>query len=373
MLSNVAVAIPPALQEVVVAMCKRYAKRTQPIGKQPVSIMTFGPIKTGKTVDIGYSFPDAICVARPDALLSIESVCGFRPNRVTIPRFSDLITFMWGLVQHIQRTGVAVPALYVDDFSIYVQEELSALTAEQKASNDEKLKKNNYWRFDQVGTLMQGFYAAYQALLELGCFVVANAHEAEERFTDQGKHINGGAKFPGQLQDTAPGYFSVLLRVAKSDRPRPMWAFAYDNDPNMAGFLTGDRLNVCYPDAPMNLGELLRAAGYDIPRAQGMEWAEAVVETIAKAYLQFPRIEAGKPDAAEKPRLATLESFYNQLTQQGVLPHQTDWIMRDGWDRASIRLDRIANRKSAWLGFSTAPKAAGGLGSLPALPALPPV
>jgi hypothetical protein len=322
--------------------------------RQPVSVLSYGPMKTGKSVDLGYAFPAAINIARPDALESVRSVCGYNPTVVSLARLGLVNEFLWGVAAEIKRRNAIIQAVIVDDFSQLMQSEVGLLGVEQENHPDPKQRNNNFAKFDKAGLLMQGFHDASRALLELGVFVVANAHEGEPKTNMKGKFIPGGPAFPGQLQGSAGGYFSMLLRVSTSDRPRPRWRFSYDNDPGAGGFVTGDRLDVAYPDAPLNLGELLRAAGYSIPRIKGLEWGEAVAGQISDALKKLPPVVAGQPDAAAAERSAVITTAFTQLRTKGAPRQHIDWVLRDAYDRATIALDNERRFERSWLDFSTA-------------------
>lgn len=324
--------------------------------RQPVSVLTYGPMKTGKSVDLGYAFSCAINIARPDALESVRSMVGYAPTVVSIARLNDIVAFMWAVAAEVARRKAPLQAIVIDDFSQVLAGEVAHLGVEQKSDPNPKERNNNFAKFDKVQVAMLGFQDAARALLDAGVFVLANAHEGDPKTNDKGKYTPGGPAAPGQLQGTVGGYFSVLLRVSTSDRPRPRWKFAYDNDPGHGQFVTGDRLDVAYPDAPMNLGELLRAGGYNVPRIKGLEWGEDMVAQIAEMLAKLPPIVAGQPDTAAQQRQAILAGAFNQLRSKGVTKHHIDWVLRDAFDRATIRLDSARRFEESWCAFDSSGK-----------------
>ena len=109
--------------------------------------------------------------------------------------------------------------------------------------------------------------------------VIMSAHESAPT-TKDGRFIRGGPKLPGKMPEDFPGVCDIVLRTAV-DKTRLGWHGVYRcsiDDPN---YVTKDRHGVTPDPAPMNLGEILRFAGYTIQRAPGLEWQEDVVEEVA--------------------------------------------------------------------------------------------
>jgi hypothetical protein len=96
-------------------------------------------------------------------------------------------------------------------------------------------------------------------------------------------------------------------------------------DPN---YIMKDRLNVAsaaHP-APMNMAELMRAAGYTVSRRTDAAWQEEMVEKVAKTI-----IEAGPGREKE-----VVNATYIDLIKHVTVP-QARWTLRDAMDRAVIR------------------------------------
>lgn len=131
----------------------------------------------------------------------------------------------------------------------------------------------------------------------------------------------------GNLPEQVPAMFDMVLRCGLDPMRKP-WPGIYQCVPDPS-YIMKDRLDIAprvHP-APMNIGELLRAAGYVISRLPELSWQEALVEKIATEMLA--------KDATQDKELAN--TFYRQLTEKGVLAAHAAWTIRDGWDRAVIR------------------------------------
>jgi hypothetical protein len=93
-------------------------------------------------------------------------------------------------------------------------------------------------------------------------------------------------------------------------------------------YVMKDRTNtatVCDP-APMNLAELLRAAGFKISRLPDYKDQEDHVEAIAQS-LTGEAVSDG----------AMLNQIYSGLLKKGLPPHLARWTLRDAVDRSVIR------------------------------------
>ena len=88
-----------------------------------------------------------------------------------------------------------------------------------------------------------------------------------------------------------------------------------------------DRFGLCYAlsPAPMNLGEILRQAGYDISRLKSLPWQEEVVEKFSME-LESSSDVYGKAN-----------ELYAQLLSKGIDYRAAQWTLRDALDRMTIR------------------------------------
>jgi hypothetical protein len=106
-------------------------------------------------------------------------------------------------------------------------------------------------------------------------------------------------------------------------------------------WLQGSRYDT--PDmAPMNLGEILRAAGFVIPRLRGLEWQESLANALANRILEVGiQDEAKVSDAIQRVRDLGLSRF----SKNDALVY---WAVSDGYARAILRIAKGAQRTAIW-------------------------
>jgi len=118
----------------------------------------------------------------------------------------------------------------------------------------------------------------------------------------------------------------MVLRCGIDNMRKP-WNGIYicSNDRNYA---TKDRLNICYKlkPIPMNLREILYAAGYDLSRHKDLSWQGQAVEAVC----------AQLKDSTDPQGLAN--TIYDGLLKKGITPTAAKWTMRDALDRHVIQL-----------------------------------
>ena len=84
---------------------------------------------------------------------------------------------------------------------------------------------------------------------------------------------------PGQLPEQFSGMVDVIGRAMYNPDSTP-WQYQLMFGPQ-PDYISGDRLCVFPPTAPMNLAEGLRHAGYAIPRPKVVSWIEPVVVKLS--------------------------------------------------------------------------------------------
>jgi hypothetical protein len=122
-----------------------------------------------------------------------------------------------------------------------------------------------------------------------------------------------------------PTVCDIVLRAAP-DPSRRGWHACYRctiDDPN---WVSKDRHGVTPDKAPMNLGEILRMAGYDLPRAPWMDWQEGYVGELAQALLEAP-------PGQDK---AILNGAIESLRGSSIDDLAIRWTLRDAVDRVSL-------------------------------------
>lgn len=271
----------------------------------PVVVLIYGPSGIGKTTDNGYSFPRALFVAAPGALNSVKSVCGYEPKIYNVATIMEATSLIEQVSKHFDY-------IVFDDFSFLAEQTFNVM---EKRFNGFKL-----W-----GELRDAVLAFRDKSRSCGVNIILNAWEQSPKQKDSGR-IRGGPKLSGNLPEQLPAMCDVVLRAVHEPRRKP-WPAVYrcSSDPN---WVMKDRFDVatrCDP-APMNLAEMLRAAGVEVPRHVDLPKQEAQVQTISEALTGDPIGDA-----------ETANACFKALRDSGVSYTAARWTLRDALDRAVIR------------------------------------
>ena len=282
--------------------------------KDPVLSLSYGPSGIGKTTDTGLSFPNALFIAAPGALQSIRNVAGYSPLVENASTLLD-VTKLVNTVGSYKAKGAdtKIDAVVVDDFSYLAEQTFASLE-----------KKFNGFRL--WGELRDAVLDFRNAARFAKVHVIVNCWEQAPKDKPGGGRVKGGPMLSGNLPEQVPAMFDMVLRCGQDPMRKP-WQGIYQCtlDPN---YIMKDRLNVAsaaHP-APMNMAELIRAAGYVISRHPDMGWQEEMVETVAVSMLQAGPTQ--DKDIANK--------VYADLIRHASVP-QARWTLRDAMDRAVIR------------------------------------
>jgi hypothetical protein len=284
--------------------------------KRPaVVVCTYGPSGIGKTTDQGYSFPHAIFVAAPGALQSIESVCGYVPATATAKNINEATKL-------VEREKNNYSAIVIDDFSHLVERTFSQL--------EKKLTGYKLW-----GELRDQALEFRDAARYCGVDVILNCWEQSPKAaTATSGEVRGGPQLSGKLPESIPAMCDVVLR-ASQDKQRVPWPGVYRCSSD-SRYVMKDRFNIAplIDPAPMNLAEILRAAGLNVERHPAIAQYEPVIEDFAI-----------KLEQAIEP-LAEVNDLFTVLVSEGVAEPAARWILRDALDRCTIRKALAARRSS---------------------------
>lgn len=299
--------------------------------REPVVGIAYGASKLGKTTDLIYTFSNrGYYIAVPAALKPSEGVVGITLNERAIYNAAT-IEDATKKVQEIGKLRGSdgrnpFDAVVVDDFSLLADQTFSVL----------ERKHSGYRLFGALRDDVLEFRAACRAA---GLHVFVNAHETSPS-NKNGAYVRGGPKLPGRLPEDLPAAFDVVLRASGSPG-RNGWPVVYKCDPNDNTFISGDRHGVTPPECPINIGEILRAAGYSVRRAAGMEWLDGAADYLATELKARPSEEktilAAFTDyilTNKYPRVKSGEATDDE--RRRALLH-VRWAIRDGRDRAYIR------------------------------------
>ncbi len=269
-------------------------------------VLTYGPSGVGKTTDQGFSFPRALFAAAPGALNSIQHVCGYMPATAQV----DTIEAATKLIKDVSGKYAW---LVIDDFSFMAEQTFSKL--------EERLSGFKMWGRLRDVALEFRDTARYAKVN-----VVMNCWEQSAKTAHNGSYVRGGPRLSGNLPEQIPAMCDIVLRACH-DLKRQPWSAVYHCklDPS---WVMKDRFHVataCHP-APMNLAEILRAGGTDIPRHPDLPEQEEMVEALAGHFAGLDGFAA-----------VTANEFYAKLRASGMTPRIAKWTLRDALDRAKIR------------------------------------
>jgi hypothetical protein len=281
--------------------------------------LTYGPAGSGKSADMIFSFPRWIFIAAPGGIEKPAiGLTGFMPRIVEDKQLNFTLKHVCAVIEQARAAGY--PGVCIDDFSLIAENTVSSM-------------KGSGWAFwDSVREVFHDFREKARIC---GVHVWANAHEVSARTKEKdGQYIRGGPRLPMKdMTEDLPVLFDWVLRanvdpqkaMAASSMGHAPWPGAYRCSRAETAWITKDRHAVTPDYAPMNLAELMRAAGYQVDRAPGLEWQEQLIEGAAQA------ICAGSPEPE------VLRFILQHGTQRTNEVKPLRWMLRDARDRAAIR------------------------------------
>lgn len=284
--------------------------RPSPWAEQPTVVCTYGPSGIGKSTDMGYSFPNALFIAAPGALNSVTALCGYTPQRTWVHTIQDATKLIENASDHF---GTVV----IDDFSFLAEQTFSQL-------------EKKYSGFKLWGELRDAALRFRDTSRYAGVNVVMNCWEQPPKTKHDGSRVRGGPMLSGRLPEQIPALCDVVLRAVHEPRNQP-WPAVYrcNADPS---YVMKDRFHTAFvaDPAPMNLGELLRASGLNLPRHPDLNGQEKEVEAIASNLT-----------GVVKDDTPLLNEVYTSLVAAGKSPLASRWTLRDALDRAVLRRAKL--------------------------------
>lgn len=308
-------------------------------GVQTSSVLTItaGPSGIGKTTDLILTWPRAMFFCAPGAVKPARQFLGrdLEPWQIVHVRtIADVIT-------HIQKmasdgTLQQASAVVVDDLSILAESSYLELKSQYS-------KSQTFTMWDDLKRQLQTLREWLRHLnLHAGC----NAHLAAPETDSNGVFHKGGPAMPSKKMRSQVPHIADLVLVAEAKSNRKPWGAVYRCDPPNPQWHVKDRHGVCSGIMPMNTGEILRAAGYVIPRFPGLEWQDAVADRVVE-----------KLNSGENSATVWSESW-EKLASQGVFNGHIYMALRDGMDRHAIQTKQQNGLKSL---FTSGKSAQGGL------------
>jgi len=163
----------------------------------------------------------------------------------------------------------------------------------------------------------------------------------------------GCPELPGKK---APRVFPTLLqfvaKVTPNDNRFAGWASVLQTGPD-AEWITGDRVLNSPPYFPMQIGELMRAAGREVARSPDFAWLEDVVEAAAAAYADNDSAAALREVTA--PIAAPGSHPDKQKVPAILYARQLRWALSDGYARFIFRQHTTNLVDAAIAAYTTAP------------------
>jgi hypothetical protein len=292
---------------------------------EPFTLLISGPSGIGKTSDILYAFPTAIYIARGNAIAPCSSVCGFK---VPPERILNKVRYIDEAVAIVAK---ATTPVVIDDLTVLADQ---TVLAKREAG----LKNYAIWY-----AMLDDFLRLRVASNYSGQPVIMNCHERESGMDEAGKFRPGGIELPGRSQRKFPPACDVFVRAAPMGRSIG-WPACYRvraDDPNFQP--TRDRFNTVYDQSPLNIAELLRSKGVALTRIPEVDKWEDLIEKVST------RLVDSLGD--EKVIGEALTSTREHLKTKGVVDERhLDWVLRDTYDRAQIKLYRKTSAGSLFRG-----------------------
>lgn len=291
--------------------------------EKPPFIAVYGETNTGKSVDlVSFAGNRGLLIAQPGALRVGRTVLGLdiATNVVEVSTMEEVPAW----VQYARDNGFT--AVGIDDATLLMKRS-AALALERFSTYNAKTGKSgiDFAMYSHLAKIVTDVSTAAR-WCNLPCLMTFHVQGASEN--------DDGEKFPmgpdlswRKLVRHVPHESDITIL----SQPLPMGAKAWDTRANcdkrtVDKILVGDRFDVAAPvSGPLNTAELVRAAGYPLPRPTGLEWMESYVENLAQAILA-----SGEEEKAWEP-------FRAALAQAGVIPPHVRWVRRDGTHRARIR------------------------------------
>jgi hypothetical protein len=295
--------------------------------KENPLILYYGNSGLGKTVAALYAFPHAEYIAAPGSLIPSETVCGFtlRPEQV----HSDVRT-LDDAIKLIKKSPSK--QIIIDDMTILADQ--TAVQAKSDFGGD---------KFGAWDLVYAKFMELRQEARYKGALIVANAHLKDPGKDADGRRVLGTVDFPGSGRKKFPAAFEMVLHCENRKRLYGWGAVvrAKPSDPEFTA--TKDRLNVSFDGAPLNFAELLRCYGIECSRIEGLSIPEieSLIEAVSGEI--YTSLLAKQLDDVD----TLLSDTRAMLVELGVTNHKhQDWILRDTFDRADIRVLQEVNRGS---------------------------
>ena len=275
---------------------------------------TYGPAKTGKTLAMVRAFPDGLFIGLRGALKCANFI-GCKVKAIEV----DERIGIGEIAKLIKAHSAEYPPIIIDDLNIIADMELA------------KCKKAvaGWGAFDIFNKRV---YDMRDAARNADCHVFLTMHEQSPKEVGQDgqkRWVKGCPLIPGwQLPEKLPAMWDFCARVVY-DKKAKGWPYVSQTGPDPS-YITGDRLAITPETFPLNLREVLLAAGYDVPRPESFKGFDEHVEALSQDLSQT--LADKRPDVK-----AVFSSWEERLLTKVQDPKHVRWIFLDALDRASLR------------------------------------
>lgn len=308
---------------------------TTPAFRDAAFVTTFSVMGGGRTTDCVASFPRNLVFAMSRELKSPITVLGYHPQIVQVRHIYDVTVKARELLTlraKKDKNALYYTGVTVDDMTIMAYRTEQAIRTGTEGVPKEK--GWDIWTEQRCGALEIAIKLAEECKQE-GLHFVVNGHERPAKTNNAGKFIRGGIDLATDLAETFSANCDLVAKVMPEEER--LWQrtvfFVKSFD---SGWATKNRFSL--PDkVPSNMGEILRAAGYVLPRPVGMEKHEEYVEWLAGYLGTTFATGAAMTKAALQPVLA---EPMKQLSSAIENPLHVRWIVRDAVDRAWLRREQ---------------------------------
>lgn len=294
--------------------------------RAPPLVLAYGPPGAGKTTDMIYSFPHALFICAPGSTKSGVNLIGHTPEPYNIQDLAAVTAYL----PQVKKAGYR--QVVIDDLSA-IAEKTEAIC---KATYKGWAVSNNIRR------IMSEFRETVRYLdLTVACNAWESAPKVKET-TPKDKEGNirpgaeetyvktkGGPKLPMDFAEGLPALFDNVYRAkpppesAKGNRWQGTYLTRGDDD-----YVAKDRDAMTPVVAPMNLGQILRFSGYELPYMY--DWQAEQVQRVCGLF----------GDVKDDAKVA--QGAYSELLGAGLDPRQARWVVRDAYDlKKLIREDEL--------------------------------
>lgn len=292
----------------------------------PPFVVVYGEGGSGKSADLLYAAPKAIHIAPEGEILPAIGVVGYVPPALQILKHDAMtLSNVRDSVKGMLHEHPEAEAVVLHGVTPMMDRTFRAMSG-----------VDNRKKYHELGMAFAGAIDQWRG--QSGKHVLIDGHvrppvwnERKKTYTEKGM-----PRLPTiGMGKALVGAVNLALRVA-DDSERQGWPKCYrcGPSPGQEMWMTKDRYGVVGIKAPLNLGEILRAAGHPLSRPVGWEWQE---EWVAWAV--------GEVIGGKRHINTVLGDFHKGVmalseTLPGRTHHGLIWMARDIRDRIEIQQQR---------------------------------